>query len=33
VTTSTRPSRRSASERILSIPEDDPFDIPDFVEG
>ena len=29
----TRPSRRPASERLLSIPEDDPFDIPDFVEG
>ena len=30
---SPRSSRRSASERLLSIPGDDPFDIPDFVEG
>lgn len=31
---SARPSGpRRASERVLPIPEDDPFDIPDFVEG
>ena len=30
---STRSRPRLASDRVLPIPEDDPFDIPDFVEG
>ena len=29
----TRSRPRLASDRLLPIPEDDPFDIPDFVEG